>query len=160
MRLSRGKVCKRCGADDWYVHTHSTKCAPCDCRSKWIGEKPLPALGRESPHTPKAISRPTIRDIAWVAGIFEGEGCALYTTQTTRVSVAQNDRWILDKMSMLFGGTIRKGYSASKLSNNPSWVWVASGARARGIGMTIYRWLSPRRQEQMRRALHIKSEEL
>lgn len=159
MRLSRGKICGRCGADDWYVYTHSTRCAPCDCRSKWVGDKPIPALGRESPATPKATVQPTIRDIAWAAGLFEGEGCALYGTQTTRVSVSQNGRWVLDKLSTLFGGAVRMGGTNNRLSKNPQWVWIVSGARARGFGLTIYSFLSPRRKEQMLRALHVTKQE-
>jgi hypothetical protein len=112
-------------------------------------------MGRESPKTPKAVLTPTIRDIAWAAGLFEGEGCAIYASQTTRLSVSQNDPWILETLALLFGGRIQKRRSRNKLSDNAQWAWTVSGARARGVGMTIYPLLSPRRQAQMRKALHL-----
>lgn len=106
--------------------------------------------------TPQAVFHPGIPDLAWAAGIFEGEGSACYASQTTRLSVSQNKPWILSRLRLIFGGrvSIQKNRQ-NKLSKNPQWLWSVSGARARGVGMTIYAWLSPHRQAQIRRALHI-----
>lgn len=94
----------------------------------------------------EAKQHPTIKDIYWTAGIYEGEGCCQYNSHTARSSVAQKDPWILEKLKLLFGGSISLGLTG--MSN-----WQLSGSRARGFLMTIYCLLSPRRQAQIRKVL-------
>lgn len=96
---------------------------------------------------PPAIERPTLRDIAWAAGFYEGEGCAWWAGRTQQVSIAQKDRAVLDKLVRLFGGAV---YISKKRKMH--WYRI-SGARARGFMMTIYSWLSVGRQVQIKRAL-------
>ena len=111
-------------------------------------------LGYVKPGT-EATVRPTTHDITWAAGLFEGEGtvgrnhsgqhgCAF-------VKVAQKDRWVCDQLRALFGGSIGVNSSYPNVVMN---VWQISGSRARGFMMTIYGRLSPRRKEQVRRALN------
>lgn len=83
-----------------------------------------------------ATVHPSVLDIAWAAGIYEGEGSAGYSG----ISVSQSDRWILDRFKELFGGTV--SYERSIEMH----FWRASGARARGFLMTIYGFLSPWRR--------------
>lgn len=86
---------------------------------------------------------PTIQKICWAAGVYEGDG----TVGGGVVSVFQKDRWILDKLQTLFGGSV----SISKDGRYPTrtyHMWKIAGARARGFLMTIYELLSPRRQAQ------------
>jgi len=93
--------------------------------------------------------KPTIRDIAWAAGIYEGEGHARADTgqrPCTHVTVVQKDRWILDRLRQLFGGSIH-------LNGRGMHSWHISGTRARGFLMTIYGFLSLRRRLQADRAL-------
>lgn len=90
-----------------------------------------------------ARSHPTALDIAWAAGIYEGEGSAGYSG----VSVGQRDTWILERLRDLFGGTVRYDRSVEL------WYWYVSGARGRGFLMTVYMFLSPWRREQARRAI-------
>lgn len=90
-----------------------------------------------------ATRHPTLMEIAWAAGIYEGEGSAGYSG----ISVGQRDRWILDKYQMLFGGHVKYD---PKVEMH---YWRASGTRARGFLMTIYSFLSPWRQAQAVRAL-------
>jgi hypothetical protein len=102
----------------------------------------------------EATFHPTTHDIAWAAGIFEGEGYCVspfhraencYMSQT--VQIAQKDPWILYKLQMLFGGKITM--TKYKCASYPR--WVITGPRARGFLMTIYMFLSPRRQDQIKR---------
>jgi hypothetical protein len=93
----------------------------------------------------------TTKQLAWAAGIFEGEGCCGYTSRQKNcqeVIVVQKDTWVLEKMQELFGGTIcaRKAGSIG----TPSHRWKVSGPTARGFLMTIYSFLSPRRKEQVK----------
>ena len=93
----------------------------------------------------KATERPTLRDIAWAGGFFEGEGsCIRWGRNECRVHIGQKNRWPLDRMLALFGGRI----SESEMNGAPFYDWHMSGARGRGFLMTIYTFLSPRRQEQ------------
>jgi hypothetical protein len=88
---------------------------------------------------------PSIIEIAWAAGIYEGEGHARLPGS---VSVTQKDRWILDKLQSFFGGTIGRAGRSAAYRDTIMWTWNISGTRARGFLMTIYGFLSPRRKAQ------------
>ena len=98
---------------------------------------------------------PTTLDIAWAAGIYEGEGtCDLGSTAHTCIS--QKDREILDRLRALFGGKITAKISKTpggRVTDEPIYLWQMSGALARGFLMTIYTFLSARRKTQVRSAL-------
>ena len=101
----------------------------------------------------RATVRPKLRDVAWAAGFYEGEGTCFYQpkTRSIRAVVNQVEREPLEKMLRWFGGHI---YAIpAHHSSKPSWRWVAYGARARGVLLTIYGMLSPKRQGQIRAAL-------
>ena len=101
--------------------------------------------GRISKHL-AATKSPTTRDLEWAAGFLEGEGCFLYTGSTHVVDAGQNQRECLDRLQNLFGGAVRKEREGFHR-------WKLSGARARGVMMTLYVLLSTRRQEQIKGAL-------
>ena len=127
-------------------------------RRRWRELHPNPrprgswSLGRESPTTPRAAERPRIRDLTWVAGFLEGEGCFASGGDSIQVCAVQVQREPLDRLQRWLGGKIYE-----RRSNNPrhnhAWVWQTSGARARGIMMTLYALMSPKRQLQIRKAL-------
>ena len=94
----------------------------------------------------EATEHPTLRDIAWAAGIFEGEGYMTRARITSQhCGVGQKDRWVCDRMKALFGGSIGE----RQMNGSPFYEWHISGARARGFLMTMFSFLSPRRQEQV-----------
>jgi len=103
-------------------------------------------LGRR--YSPAPTLRATTQDLVWAAGIYEGEGSCRYGTGSEAACVSQKDDWLLLRLQALFGGTITRSNSACGL-------WQIYGARARGFLQSIYGLLSPRRQDQVRRALHI-----
>lgn len=89
----------------------------------------------------RAIAHPSLLDIAWAAGIVEGEGNFDGRPTTEQVNVTQKDLWLLERFQRLFGGSIwtnTRGVSR----------WYLTGARARGFTMTIFSFLSPRRRKQ------------
>lgn len=92
-------------------------------------------------------------DIAWIAGIIEGEG----SFDRSTVSVPQKDPEILWKIHSLVGGRVGGPYAARKPSGEPTEIyrWWATGERGRGMARTVYHFLSSRRQEQARRCLGI-----
>lgn len=168
-------VCSKCGVarpltDDFFrpingtdrFHAACRECMNASARQRWAarrratgvpcacgcGEYPVTlgaryVLGHFHPKgtygrvtSAPSTLHPTSLDIAWAAGIYEGEGSAGYSG----ISVSQSDRWILDRFQTLFGGKV--SYEQSIEMH----FWRASGARARGFLMTIYRFLSPWRQ--------------
>ena len=92
---------------------------------------------------------PTLLDIAWAAGIYEGEGSALVAKKqrSASISVPQKDDWLLLRLKRLFGGSIYRNV------NRPCAIWYVTGARARGFAMTIFSLLSLRRQTQIKKML-------
>jgi hypothetical protein len=109
----------------------------------------------------KASKKPTVKDIAWAAGFLEGEGGFRLNNQKAKVAhvhAVQVQREPLDRVRAFFGGSVnrRKG----RPHQNDYWEWVVTGARARGVMMTIYTFMSPRRKQQMKKALgHFELEE-
>lgn len=98
----------------------------------------------------------TTAEIAWTAGIFEGEGScrpSLHERTGITATVTQKDRWLVERLRSLYGGSI--GQQWSELNGTRSLInyWHVHGARARGLLMTIYSLLSPWRQAQVRIAL-------
>lgn len=87
-------------------------------------------------------------DLIWAAGFYEGDGCAYGARGYAQVQVTQKDPWVLERLKALFGGSI-----SSSGASSAYWQWCLFGARARGFLMSIYELLSPRRQEQIRKAL-------
>jgi|SRR5882757_6076258 len=120
----------------------------------------MSALGYCKPGL-EATKSPTPQDIAWAAGIWEGEGSCQISRGTCRATVCQKDTWLLYKFQELFGGSVRTrdALKVSKIGNReyPRTIseWYTSGARARGFLMTIYKFLSPRRKDQVRVAFEI-----
>lgn len=134
-RLPRGRrrVCNRCRATPTPYGTHSVQVYT----------------------APTCTQVPTLSDLAWAAGIWEGEGSVIVTHDTFRIEVAQKDRWILDRLRMLFGGSV---YVRNEHYRGGRYIlhkWYLTGARGRGFAYTIFTWLSPRRRAQIRKALGV-----
>lgn len=106
------------------------------------------------PRNPRTVV-PTTRDLAWAAGIYEGEGCYYHRdlpANLDSVSVGQSGSdWLPRRMRDLFGGSVRE--IKSKPGTQRKWVWVTSGPHARGFLLTMYTFLSPRRQQKIREGI-------
>ena len=105
--------------------------------------------------------------IGWAAGIIEGEGClGLYqdkrrlSTYTLKVQVESTDKFVVDKLQEIFGGSIYENNAPSKLAKyKKSWRWlVCNKEGVKSIIDTIYPYLSPRRKEKSDKILtHIEN---
>ena len=84
-------------------------------------------------------------DVAWAAGIYEGEGnCDGRRNRTTEVvNVTQKGRWILYRIAAFWGGTIWT--NKRQVSR-----WYLTGQDARNFMAEIWPYLSPRRKAQWR----------
>jgi len=97
---------------------------------------------------------PSLKDIYWAAGIWEGEGtCSSSHGTTSYARITQEDPWLLEKFQKLFGGSIKSIKSSQFKPDKEYPIWILSGVRARGFLMTIYTLLSPKKQEQIKRSL-------
>lgn len=112
---------------------------------KRVGNYRGAKVGREHRAMPKSMQSPSVLDIAWAAGLFEGEGSA---SACSRACIVQKDTYILRKLQVLFGGTIRRNGRGRDV-----FAWTICGGRARGFLYTIFTFLSPRRREQVKVAL-------
>lgn len=101
----------------------------------------------------RPTEHPTVIDIAWAAGVYEGEGSVSYTqsgygNRMPFVSITQKDQWLCARLRALFGGTVLQNTK----QNGSYDYWRLTGPRGVGFLMTIYKFLSPRRQQQIRDA--------
>lgn len=116
--------------------------------------------------------RPTLIDIAWAAGIYEGEGSCSTNERLLsdgspsvrlQCSVSQKDPELLHRLHALFGGNVydyTHTYRHRPHKDGGSCVmfrWSLSGPRAHGFMLTIFSFLTERRKGQIRRALQIKA---
>jgi hypothetical protein len=108
--------------------------------------------GVENQSTAKSTVSPTLRDIAWAAGFLEGEGSFVRRGVSTVVSAGQVNKEPVQRMLELFGGSLNS-YDREPPNAPTFWTWLAAGARGRGVAMTVYPFLSARRQRQVRDAL-------
>lgn len=122
------------------------------------GETFLPFSLEKRPDLAPDLS-PSLRDIYWAAGVFEGEGHACRRGGTTAfATVSQRQLWLCAKLRSSFGGSVSRYWPTTSEGKRRRYhVWSLSGIRARGFLLTIYSLLSPRRQQQVRKACLSKS---
>jgi hypothetical protein len=78
-------------------------------------------------------------DIAWAAGLFEGEG----SIGCRMVAITQKDTWCLFTLKAKFNGTV-----GNERADGTSQWWLC-GQAARNFVKAIYPYLSPRRKNQI-----------
>jgi hypothetical protein len=101
-----------------------------------------------------ALRRPTAIEVAWAAGIYEGEGSCVTTrsTETSKsfaVSVSQKDPELLYRLRDLFGGTVSHYNRTFNKKVCPISHWKICGDRARTFIAVIYPFLTARRKGQI-----------
>lgn len=96
-------------------------------------------------------------NIAWFAGLFEGEGCLGYypdkrnpRTGSVRLYIESTDKDIIDRIQSLFGGKVWDSNYPSKPKNyKPSWRWgLSSKNEVRHIINLLYPYLGERRRSK------------
>ena len=98
-----------------------------------------------------------IKDIHWIAGFLEGEGTFGYydCNNSLTVQAPQVQKEPLERLQKLLGGRIQY---RDRREKNPKWspcyIWDARpNARSAGIMMTLYPLMSPKRKDQIKKAL-------
>lgn len=111
-------------------------------------------LGITMKNTIKAIRHPTSIDLAWAAGFIDGEGNFSVTRQTKngggqRMMAAQKDPELLYRLQEIFGGSVNR----YKVPNSYIHYWYVTGTRARGVMLTLYKFMSAKRRAEILKAL-------
>lgn len=93
-----------------------------------------------------------IQELAFVAGVLEGEGSFLSTPDgRPRVSMRMTDVDVVRRVAAVIGGRVTGPYD---YGNKPLWqTGVQDSARAAGVMMTLWPFMGERRQEQIAGAL-------
>lgn len=149
------RICTGCGkakSEDAYFQRQGKgyrRCAACVGDQR--GHDPW---NTERTTTPKAQRPTSATDIAWSAGFLEGEA-HFATKRKCALVVHQVDREPLERLQEIFGGTIVAG--PKRYEDNPNWnrqwIWQVNGPRARGIWLTVFTFLSQRRQSAVREGM-------
>jgi hypothetical protein len=139
----------------------ANRCKDCNAEAhrKWTAKhpslKPIHTGGKPGPHNgfkPNPMTAPTLIpndiDLAWAAGIYEGEGSIYrspqcYAGRGLKVSIAQKDPWILHRLRELFGGAV------TRTGSRNIYHWRLSGPRGSDFVKAIYYFMSPRRKDQL-----------
>lgn len=118
---------------------------------------PKGGLGVDRPKTPKALQSSTSSWLYWAAGFLEGEGWFTRGTNGSEtVGAKQVQREPLERLARMFGGSIdlrEQGSGGGVQSRQPVHTWHVYGGRARGVMFTLFTMLSPKRREEIQRAL-------
>lgn len=94
-------------------------------------------------------------DLAWAAGLFEGEGCftsrrdyrLVFAKRPPCVAISMTDKDRLDKF-MAIVGMGRVVPLNPRTNCKPSWRWLATSfEECQGVVGLLWAWLGPRRRE-------------
>jgi hypothetical protein len=107
----------------------------------------------------------TQRDLYWLAGLIEGEGCFHGSDgnggQTT-ISINMTDRDVIERAAAIFGATekISQRSTIGRLGKKPIFCIRVNGTRAVGWMMTLYSLMGARRKQKIRVVLDAWSKRL
>lgn len=94
----------------------------------------------------------TPMDVAWLAGLVEGEGNISINGRSLTLRIKMGDRDVISRAADLLGGKVLAA-TVSDPKDMPMWLAQVKGSTAAEWIMTIYSWLGARRREQARNAL-------
>ena len=108
------------------------------------------ARGYSKPET-RPTKVPNDIDIAWSAGVYEGEGNIANSNAyaCSRIMVSQKDPEILFKLRDWFGGSVKKNSGGKTKPEDIIHKWIACGERGRVFAALIYGFMSSRRRAQI-----------
>lgn len=97
-----------------------------------------------------------VKDVAWLAGLLEGEGC--FGGKDMRIRMNMTDRDVVVRAATLLGVDARGPYQVVEPtkrggSHKPVWRMAVYGPRAAGWMMTLYLFMGARRRQEIEEAL-------
>lgn len=89
------------------------------------------------------------KDIAWLAGLLEGEGCFRFDPKAHLViQLAMTDRDVVDRAAALLGGSVCEK-KPREAHHKMQYMVRVFGARAAGWMMTLWPFLGQRRRQKV-----------
>lgn len=95
-------------------------------------------------------------DLAWAAGIFEGEGWISIQLYTPAIGITMTDRDVLDKFASVVGGGkvyprgIKSSGTGGITAKKFQWAWrVTSFENVQAILAYLWPWLCVRRRDRI-----------
>ena len=106
------------------------------------------------------------QDIAWVAGLLEGEGCFSNranqkngTNNQIRIALEMTDEDVIRRAAKILHGNVMGPYVRKSTHGSgfdkPMYRADWAGSRAAGIMMTVYSFMGNRRQERIKEILNL-----
>lgn len=92
-------------------------------------------------------------DIAWLAGLLEGEGAFVSVNGQPRITLSSTDRDIVERVATMFGGMRVKPRMTSRLGKKQQFETSAYSRQAASWMMTIFVFMSEHRKNQIRTIL-------
>ena len=96
----------------------------------------------------------SVKDIAWLAGLLEGEG-SFFTASHKRqpkLALGMTDEDVVRRASLLMGG-VAICKTKPQHPNKPQYKLVLAGGRAVGVMMTIYSFMGARRKAAIQQVI-------
>jgi hypothetical protein len=94
----------------------------------------------------------TAEEIAWAAGLFEGEGSITHTDRDLQVLLKNTDHEVVARFEAIVNrGVVYGPYTAVSRDGHtrkPYWMWVAHGDAGHDVVDLLASWLSRRRLGQ------------
>jgi hypothetical protein len=95
------------------------------------------------------------QEIAWAAGLFDGEGSITHTDRDLQLLLKNTDVELVRRFAAIVErGRVYGPYtheSRDGYRRKPFWMWLAKGDAAHDVVDLLASWLSQRRLEQARR---------
>lgn len=94
-------------------------------------------------------------DIAWLAGLVEGEGCiSSQKDKYISLTIRMSDQDVIYKAASIMGTRVTGPYK-TRDNYKPTWLCQVNGAKAAAWIMTLYALLGSRRKEKAEDVLHL-----
>jgi len=96
-------------------------------------------------------------DLAWAAGLFEGEGCITLAKNCPRLQLNMTDEDIVRRFHGVLGhGTVSGPWPKKGGKYKPYWMWRVSGTELpQAILAMFWQWLSRRRRARAKEVLSV-----
>lgn len=94
-----------------------------------------------------------MRDILWIAGLLEGEGCFTWSQHAAHIRLAMTDEDVVARAARILGTTSLRSRPPGARGKRRVYLTQLCGRRAIGWMLTLYPLLALRRRERIRTVL-------
>jgi hypothetical protein len=100
------------------------------------------------------LENPSEAEIAWAAGLFEGEGSITWPRGEwdVRLQVKTTDQDVADRLLTILGGRVNGPYQYNvegRPARKPFWVWMVNGPMVYDVARLLEPWMCKRRRARM-----------